>query len=373
MMDTRKEKISMVRPSPVGPESIIRPEILAVKAYPVQHAEGLVKLDAMENPYGLPPRLRQEIAEAVRDAELNRYPDPEAPRLKGRLRKVMGIPPGCDILLGNGSDEIIAMVIHAVATVDAVIMSPAPTFVMYGMSSLIAGAQYVPVAIRSDFALDAERMVEAMAEHRPAVVFISYPNNPTGNLFSDDSIVQVIENAPGLVVIDEAYQTFARRSFMSRLEEFPNLMVMRTLSKLGLAGLRLGYAAAGPGWIREFDKIRAPYNVGVLPQTVAEKVLEHHGVLEEQAAAVVAERKRVAIALAGLPGVQPYPSEANFILARVQDAPRVFEGLRSRGVLIRTLHGSHPLLEQCVRFTIGTPQENDTMLAALRDTLAGKP
>ncbi len=220
-----------------GPQSVIRDDIRAIKAYSVQRAEGMVKLDAMENPYPLPGWLREQIGRVVQDAELNRYPDPEALELKSRLRELMNVPDGCDILLGNGSDEIIAMVIHAVSAPQAVVMAPAPGFVMYGMSAMIAKAKYVPVPIERDFSLDAGRMVAAMQEHRPAVVFISYPNNPTGNLFAEDAIVRVIEQAPGLVVIDEAYQTFARCSFMPRLGEFPNLVVMRTLSKLGLAGL----------------------------------------------------------------------------------------------------------------------------------------
>ena len=352
------------------PESVIRADIRSIKAYPVQHAEGYIKLDAMENPHGLPPWLRDEIADAVRDAELNRYPDPDAPELKNRLRGLMAIPAGCDILLGNGSDEIIAMIIHAVTGPNTVILGPSPAFVMYGMSSLIARAKYVPVPIERDFSLDAGRMLDAMAEHRPAVIFISYPNNPTGNLFSEDAILRVVEEAPGLVVIDEAYHTFARRSFMPHLERHSNLLVMRTLSKLGLAGLRLGYAAARPEWMREIDKVRGPYNVGVLTQKVACKVLEHHRILEEQAALVVAERARLQKELAGLKGVCPYPSEANFILARVTDAGAVFEGLKSRGVLVRALHGSHPLLDQCVRFTVGTAEENNALLKALRETLA---
>ena len=354
-----------------GPESVIRADIRAIHAYPVQHAEGLVKLDAMENPYPLPGWLREQIGQVARDTALNRYPDPQAPELKARLREVMQIPAGCDILLGNGSDEIISMAIHAVAAPGAVVMSPTPTFVMYGMSSVIAKANFVGVSIEPDFSLDAGRMAAAIEEHAPSVVFISYPNNPTGNLFADEAIVRVIEQAPGLVVIDEAYQTFARRSFMPRLVEFPNLMVMRTVSKLGLAGLRLGYAAAGPEWIREIDKVRGPYNVGELTQKVAGKILEHHRVLEDQALAVVEERGRLERALARLEGVRPYPSEANFILARVPNALGVFEGLKKRGILIRNLHGTHPLLEQCVRFTVGTPAENDAALKALRATLEG--
>lgn len=352
------------------PETVIREDIRAINAYPVQAAEGMVKLDAMENPYRLPQWLREALASDLANTDLNRYPDPTAPKLRARLREVMKIPEGCDLILGNGSDEIISMVITAVASADAVVMAASPAFVMYKMSSLIAKARFVSVPLAGDFDLDAARMIQAMQEHRPAVVFLSYPNNPTGNLFTDEAIVQVLEHAPGLVVIDEAYQTFASRSFLPRVPEFPNLLVMRTLSKSGLAGLRLGYAAAGPEWIREIDKVRPPYNVGVLTQVVGERILQHPEVLEEQAKAIIAERARLYRELAAMPGVHPFPSEANFILVRVADATRVFEGLKLRRVLIRSLHGAHPLLEQCVRFTVGTPEENEAALTALRATLS---
>ena len=204
------------------------------------------------------------------------------------------------------------------------------------------------------------------------MVFIAYPNNPTGNLFSEESIAAVISAAPGLVVIDEAYHPFAGRTFMTRLAEFPNLVVMRTLSKLGLAGIRLGYAVARPQWIREFDKLRAPYNVNVLTQVVAERVLAHHDVLDAQAGEIKAERGRLAGRLKELPGVTVFPSDANFILIRVPDAPRVFEGMRRRGVLVKNLHGGVPLLDHCVRLTVGTPEENDQCFAALADALRGR-
>ena len=213
-------------------------------------------------------------------------------------------------------------------------------------------------------------MLRAMEEHRPAVAFIAYPNNPTGNLFSEEAIVRIVAEAPGLVVIDEAYHPFARKSFLPRLAQFPNLVIMRTLSKLGLAGIRLGYAAARPQWIREFDKLRAPYNINVLTQTVAERLLAHYETLDAQARKINSERERLAVELRKLRGVTAFPSDANFILIRVPDAPRVFDGMRRRGVLVKNLHGGVALLEHCLRLTIGTPDENLKCLAALSDTLA---
>lgn len=352
------------------PEKVIRDDIRAISAYHVEPPAGMVKLDAMENPYPLPEPLRREIGELAGAAAINRYPDPSAAALKARLRATMRIPEGFDIVLGNGSDELIQLVILAAARTGAVIMAPEPTFVMYRLAAGFAQLRFAGVALEQDFSLDPDRFIAAMAEQRPAVVFISYPNNPSGNLYREDAIVRIIEAAPGLVVVDEAYHVFAGRTFMTRLGEFPNLMVMRTVSKLGLAGLRLGYGVARPAWTGEFEKLRPPYNVGVLTQVVAERVLANHAVLEAQAAAIRADRARLSKRLEAIAGVDQFPSDANFILARLPDAPRVFKGLMRRGVLVRNLHGAHPLLAHCLRLTVGTPEENDRLCAALAASMA---
>ena len=353
-----------------GPEQVIREDVRAMTAYAVTPADGLVKLDAMENPYRLPETLRREIGEAVANAEINRYPDPTAPALVKRLRKVMGIAPEYDVLLGNGSDEIIHIIVQSVARPGAVVLAPRPCFFMFSQYAQFAGLRYVGVLLNRDFTLEPGAFLRALAEHRPAVVFIDYPNNPSGNLFSDEAIAQIIAAAPGLVVIDEAYHPFARKTFMTRLAEFPNLVVMRTLSKLGLAGIRLGYSVGRPEWIREFDKVRPPYNVSMLTHVVAERVLAHYDVLDAQARSINAERERLGGELRKLPDVTVFPSDANFILVRVPDATRVFEGMRRRGVLVKNLHTGVPLLDHCVRLTIGTPEENRRCLAAFAEALA---
>jgi len=353
-----------------GPEKVIRDEIRALTAYHVQSAQGLVKLDAMENPYRLPEALRREIGEAVANAEINRYPDPTAPALMKRLREVMGIGPEYGVLLGNGSDEIIHIITQCVARPGAVVLAPRPCFFMFSHYARLAGLRYVGVLLNADFTLDTAPFLRALAEHRAAVVFIDYPNNPSGKLFSEEAIAQIVAAAPGLVVIDEAYNPFARKTFMTRLAEFPNLVVMRTLSKLGLAGIRLGYAVGRPEWIHEFDKVRPPYNVSMLTHVVAERVLAHYDVLDAQARSINAERERLDGELRKLPGVKVFPSDANFILVRVPDAAGVFEGMRRRGVLVKNLHTGVPLLDHCVRLTIGTPEENRRCLAAFAQALA---
>ena len=352
-----------------SPKDLVREEVLALTAYHVGEAAGMVKLDAMENPYALPQELRRELGELVAGAALNRYPNPQAPELKARLRQSMGIAEAFDILLGNGSDEIIHMMVQALARPGAVLLAPEPTFVMYQAYALVNNMRYVGVPLTADFALDGVRMLAAIEAHQPALVFIAYPNNPTGNLFAEADVLRILQAAPGVVVLDEAYQAFAQKSFMPRLAEFPNLVVMRTLSKSGMAGLRLGYAAGDPAWMREFDKVRPPYNINVLTQLVAERLLAHAAVLEQQAAAIRTERARLKAELERSSGVTVFASDANFLLVRVPDATRAFAGMKQRGVLVKMLHGGHPLLAQCLRITVGTAEENTLCLAALRAAL----
>lgn len=351
------------------PEDVIRDEVRALKAYPVPDATGMVKLDAMENPYPLPPELRGRISRLVEQAALNRYPDPSAPALKERLRRAFGVPDGIELLLGNGSDELIQTLALAARKPGAAVLGVEPSFVMFRMIATFAGTPYVGVELRDDYSLDIEKLLGAVERHRPGLIFIAYPNNPTGNLFDARLIERVIEAAPGLVVIDEAYHGFSGESFLPRLAGYPNLLVMRTLSKLGLAGLRLGVLMGAERWIRQLDKLRLPYNVNTLTQLIAAVVLEYGSVLTDQAAAIKLERGRLLRELQRVPGVTAYPSDANFILFRISEAERIFDGLKRRGVLIKSLHGSHRLLADCLRVTVGTPDENAAFLTALTQTL----
>jgi histidinol-phosphate aminotransferase len=245
-------------------------------------------------------------------------------------------------------------------------MFPSPTFVMYSVNATLTGMRAVPVALREDFSLDRVAFLARMKEVRPAVVFIAYPNNPTGVLYSQADIEAIVRAAEGLVVVDEAYHAFAGASFLPRLAEFPNLVVLRTLSKVGLAGLRLGYLAGAPAWLGQFNKVRQVYNVNVLTEAAASFVLEHLDVLEAQAARIRADRAELARALASL-NVTVFPSHANFLLVRVPEAARTFEALRREGVLVKNLH---PGVPGCLRVTVGTPDENRILLSAMKKALA---
>ena len=349
------------------PNELVRPEILALKAYHIAEPEGLVKLDAMENPYTLPEPLRRELAEALARVELNRYPEPTGRKVRELLARKMGVPAGMELLLGNGSDDLIQMIGFALARPGAVMMYPGPTFVMYAMNATLCGMKAVSVPLREDFGFDRDAFLDQIQAHRPALVYIAYPNNPTGVLYAEEDVLAVLRAAPGLVVLDEAYHVFARKTFMPRLAELPNLVVLRTVSKLGLAGIRLGYLAGRPEWIEQFNKVRQAYNVNVLTQAAALFALERLDVLEAQAQAICAERAKLAPALAALPGVTVYPSAANFFLVRVPDADRSFEAMRRQGVLVRNLNS--PALKNCLRVTVGTPEENRILLNALREAL----
>ncbi len=352
------------------PADLIRDEIRALTAYHVSPAEGLVKLDAMENPYRLPEDLAARMGERLARVAVNRYPDPAAPRLKERLREAMGIPASLGVLLGNGSDEILQIISLALARDGAAVLAPEPSFVMYRLAAIAAGMRYAGVALRSDFTLDEEAFLAAIERERPALTWLAYPNNPTGNLFPREAILRIVAASPGLVVVDEAYYPFSSgASLLGEVGRHPNLLLVRTVSKLGLAGLRLGVAIGAAAWLDEFEKLRMPYNVNSLTAAAAEMLLERREVFERQAAAIVAERARLERALAALRGVAAFPSAANFVLARVPDAPLAFEALRQRGILVRTLHGTHPLLANCLRLTVGTPDENTRMLEALAQAL----
>ena len=353
------------------PASLVRGEILALRGYHVPPAEGLVKLDAMENPYRLPEGLARQLGERLSQVAINRYPHPDLPPLKRRLRELWSVPAALEIVLGNGSDEILQVIAMAVAKPGAAALSVEPSFAMYRISALVAGLRYEGVSLRPDFSLDENAVHEALERHAPALTWISYPNNPTGNLFPRAAILAIVRASPGLVVVDEAYHPFAGgASLLGEVAEHPNLVLVRTVSKLGLAGLRLGAAIAPPGWAAELEKLRLPYNVNVLTAAAAELVLEHRAVLDAQATAIVADRERLEAALGRLPRLTCFPSAANFVLARLPDAPGAFEALKARGILVRSLHGAHPLLENCLRFTIGTPEENARLVAALTEMLA---
>ncbi|MFO1282043.1 MAG: histidinol-phosphate transaminase [Burkholderiales bacterium] len=345
----------------------IRADVRATAAYPVPKSRGFVELHANENPWPLPPQLRGEIAAAAAEAPLHRYPDGAADAVKAALARALPIPSRAAICVGSGSDELIQIITTAVAAPGATMLAPEPTFVMYRIYAGLAHLRAVGVPLRADLTVDEPALLAAIARERPALVWLASPNNPTARVVPLATIERVLAAAPGLVVVDEAYADFAGVTLLPRVLEFPNLVVLRTLSKVGLAGVRLGYAVGHPAWIAEFDKVRSPYNVNSLTQAIVPVVLAASDVLARQVAAILRERERLADALGGLPGTVVSPSDANFLVVRVADAPAVAAALRARGILVKNLHGGHPLTANCLRITVGTPTENDALISAMRE------
>ncbi|MES2890028.1 MAG: histidinol-phosphate transaminase [Pseudomonadota bacterium] len=349
-------------------ERLIRPEVRAMQPYAVQASDGLIKLDAMENPFTLPPALQAALGQRLGQVALNRYPGSRVDDLRAALRRHAEVPDDWGLVLGNGSDELITLLGVACDQPGAVVLAPVPGFVMYELSARLQGLPFVGVPLQADFELDEAAMLAAIQAHRPAIIYLACPNNPTANLFDAGAVERIVQAAPGLVVMDEAYQPFASRDHLALARRHSNVLVMRTLSKFGLAGVRLGYLLGPKAWIDEIDKVRPPYNVSVLNTEAALFALEHAEEFARQAGLIRTERERLAQALRAL-GLQPCPSEANMMLVRVPDAPAAFAQLKRRGVLVKDVSRQHALLANCLRLTVGTPQENDVLISALKASL----
>ena len=345
-------------------------------AYVVQPATGMVKLDAMENPHTLSAALQAALGARLGAVAINRYPGARLDDLKAALAAYVQLPEDFALMLGNGSDELIDLLHVACNVPGAVVLAPEPGFVMYGMSAQLTGLKYVAVPLTADFDLDESAMLAAIAHHKPAITYIAYPNNPTANLWSASVIKNVIAacgHVDGLVVMDEAYQPFSSCSWLDEIRTNPqqnaNVLLMRTLSKFGLAGVRLGYLLGPQALIAEIDKVRPPYNVSVLNAECALFALEHTGVFAAQAQQIRTQRAILLDALGSMPGVKCWKSDANMILVRVADSSKTFDGMKAQGVLVKNVSKMHALLTNCLRLTVGTAEENVRMLAALKTSL----
>ncbi len=342
-------------------------------AYAIQPSEGLIKLDAMENPFRLPAELQAELGERLGRVAINRYPGRCVHDVVAALSRFAELPTGCRLMLGNGSDELIDLLSVACDVPGATILAPLPGFVMYEMSARLRGLRFVGVPLSADFELDADAMLAAIESERPALTYIAYPNNPTANLFDEHAVERIVEavgrQGSGFVVFDEAYQPFSSRTWMARLQDHPHVLVLRTLSKFGLAGVRLGYLAGHAAAIDEINKVRPPYNISALNAEATLFALDHADEYARQAAILRNERARLQRSLADIPSVRAFPSEANMILVRVPDSARAFAGMKERGVLVKHIAGLHPLLANCLRLTVGAPDENSRMIEALKGSV----
>ena len=371
--------------SPLQALARIRPDVRAMHSYVVQPSTGMLKMDAMENPFRLPAHLQAALGQRLGAVALNRYPGDRIADLKAALAQYAGMPEGYGIVLGNGSDELITLLALACAQpVDkdgrgqrATMLAPMPGFVMYPLSAQLQGLDFVGVPLTPDFELDEPAMLAAIEQHRPAITYIAYPNNPTATLWDEGAVQRIVDAVGaqgGIVVMDEAYQPFASRSWIERMRAEParngHVLLMRTLSKFGLAGVRLGYLIGPRQLVAEVDKVRPPYNISVLNCEAALFALEHAEVFAAQAAEIRAERERIVPLLRAMPGVQKvWDSQANMVLLRVRDAASAFEGMKARKVLVKNVSTMHFLLANCLRLTVGSPADNAQMLAALEASL----
>ena len=344
---------------------MIRKDIKALSAYHVPDSSGMIKLDAMENPFPLPDKLKASWAKRLAEVELNRYPDADMHSLREKIAARDGLNAD-QVLLGNGSDEIIQMLLLAADA--GACVSPSPTFVMYDLISRWLKRPVATIPLEKDFSLNADKFLQMCSREKATIAFLACPNNPTGNLWSEATIEKIATNFRGLVIIDEAYLPFANRTHTGLIA--PNVLVLRTYSKLGWAGLRLGYLLGDAKTIAALDKIRLPYNINSLTQASADFFLDNFTVFEKQAKEISVERNSVAKTLASMDGIELFPSQANFLLLRVKSADSIFEQLKQKGILIKNLNGQNPMLKECLRITIGSKEENGALLSALKEILA---
>jgi histidinol-phosphate aminotransferase len=352
-------------------ERTIRQDVTSSAGYAIQPSAGMVKLDAMENPFRLPAELQRALGERLAQVAINRYPQNKG-EVASALAQHFEVPAGCKLIVGNGSDELIDLLSVACDVPGATVLAPLPGFVMYEMSARLRGLRFVGVPLTPSFELDEAAMLAAIEQHRPALTYIAYPNNPTGNLFDEAVVRKVVDTVgsqDGLVVFDEAYQPFSSRTWMPSLATHDHVLVLRTLSKFGLAGVRMGYLAGAAPLVEQIDKVSPPYNISGLNAAATLFALEHAEVFAEQAAILRRERERLLRELTAIAGVTVFPSEANMILVRVPDSKRAFEGMKQRRILVKHIAGLHPLLANCLRLTVGTPQENTLMIDALKASL----
>lgn len=352
-------------------ERWIKPSVRKQKAYSIEPSDGLIKLDTMENPFLWPEKLQEDWAARLKTASLNRYPDPDANELTEDFTNRYGLNDDTSVLFGNGSDEIIQLIATAVAQPGKKLMSPEPSFSMFRQVAQFQGLEFISVPLDENFELDLELTLNKIEREDPAVIFLAQPNNPTGNLWGREKLRRIIEAAQGLVVIDEAYTAFTDADFLSWVEELPNLLVMRTLSKIGLAGIRLGVLFGHKAWLEQINKVRLPYNINVLTQMTAKFALDNVGFLQDQTQELVRQRETLFQKLSEFSVLRLYPSQANFILVRCESGkgPALHSALKSRGILVKNLNDAHSSLQDCLRINVSSSSENAAMLTALNAVL----
>jgi histidinol-phosphate aminotransferase len=350
---------------------VIKPEVRGLSAYTLKHFDAEVKLDQNENPYELPADLKREVVERVLSRPWGRYPEFVPAAAIRMLAKFTGWNEE-GILVGNGSNELIQASLTVTLGPGRRLAIPQPTFTLYKLMATTLQADVNEIFLDAErLTFDVDKLLEA--SRTADVVVVCTPNNPTGNLFEREALVALLKNAKGLVLVDEAYHEFSGQTAFSLLPDHRNLVVLRTFSKaMAMAGLRFGYMMTHPEIAREVYKSKLPYNVNIFTLTAAELVIERRAALNQGIADLIRERDRVFVELQKRPSIRAFPSKANFILMKTaKPARRLFDALYGQGVLVRDV-SSYPLLDRCLRISIGTQEENDRFLAALDQALENK-
>ena len=344
-------------------KSRISKNVRSISPYSVPRIECSVKLDGNESPYDLEGEEKLLLSERLAELPVNRYPDPEALGVRTSLSRTVGFPTD-GILLGNGSDEIIQMIIEVFGGKSGCVLVPSPTFSMYRITSLTLGREVREVPLDENFDIDIEPTLEMVRAEDPDIVFLATPNNPTGNSFSEEKVLEILETSAGAVVVDEAYCDFSKKSYIPHIEKYENLLVLRTMSKIGFAGARLGMLFARPQIATEVNKARLPYNINSLSQLIISFALENPEIIERKISLILNERERLHAALERIDAIYVYPTDANFFLVRVPDADFLFTELVKSDILVRRFEGKGRLGD-CLRITVGTREENDRLTEAL--------
>ncbi|SHE74498.1 histidinol-phosphate aminotransferase [Thermoanaerobacter uzonensis DSM 18761] len=348
-------------------ENLVREEIKGFKNYEVHSIPYRYKMDANEVPFELPEEVIKNIQEIVKSSQVNVYPDPTAEKLKEELARYLKVVP-TNIFVGNGSDEIIHLIMLAFINKGDVVAYPYPSFAMYSVYSKIAGAVEIPVKLEEDYTYDMGSFTEVIEKYRPKLMFLCNPNNPTGSVIEREDIIKIIQKSNGIVVVDEAYFEFYGNTIVDSINKFENLIVLRTLSKaFGLAGLRVGYAVANENILKYLNLVKSPYNINSLSQVIALKVLRTD-VLKERINYILEERERLIKELGKIPCVKVYPSKTNFILVKFKDADYVYKGLLERGILVRDFSKVEGL-EGALRITVSSREANDYLINRLKELL----
>ena len=350
-------------------EKIIKEQIRKQQAYPIEEQSCRIKLDANENPYTIAPSQQNRIFEQLKTISLNRYPDPASTDLREQFAQYFGIDKDM-LMIGNGSDELIQVLLTAFdSSSSGGVITPVPTFAMYRIIAVNTGHSIIEVPLNDQFDLDRENILDAMSRNKPHLIFLSYPNNPTGNLFDSGIIEEILTKSDGIVVVDEAYVNFSEKSFLPELDRWDNLVILRTLSKVGFAAIRLGFLIGKPSLVHELNKVRLPYNLNALSQAVGLFFLKYEDELQKKIDSIILSRQHLFNELTDIDGIHPYHSDSNFILfSCAHDKNRLYRELLKKGILIKNFT-SPDSLKDCFRVTVGSNEENREFLEALRNIL----